>query len=110
MALDEKLAQRVREALKGKRSISEKKMFGGLCFLHQGNMLGGVDNQGRLMVRVGPAQYDKALKYKHAREMDFTGRPLKGMVYVEPAGFKSKADLAKWLEMGLAFTKTLPKK
>lgn len=110
MAYDEKLAEKVRRILKGKRGISEKKMFGGLCFLHHGNMLCGVDNKSRLMVRVGADNYPKALKTKHAREMDFTGRPLKGMIYVDPEGTRNKAGLTKWIEMGLNFTRTLPRK
>lgn len=113
MGFDEQLAKKIEEALKGKRGIRgivQKKMFGGLCFLHNGNMLCGVDNKSRLMVRVGPAQYEKALKMKHAKEMDFTGRSLKGMIYVDPEGAKSARDIARWIDIGLNFTKTLPKK
>lgn len=110
MAVDETLAKRIEAALSGKKGISSKKMFGGLCFLHNGNMLCGVDNRARLMVRVGPEQYEDALAKEHAREMDFTGRPLKGMVYVEPEGFATDEALAGWIEMGLRFTGTLPAK
>lgn len=110
MAYDEKLALKVRTALQGKRGIKEQKMFGGLCFLHNGNMLCGVDKEHKLMVRVGPEQYEKALKIKHAREMDFTGKPLKGLVYVAAEGYRTKTMLAKWIDMGLRFTNTLPAK
>lgn len=110
MAYDEALAQRIEQSLAGTKGITSKKMFGGLAFLHHGNMLCGVDNKHNLMLRVGPEQYDKALKHKYAREMDFTGRPLKGMIYIEPAGFKNQTSLDKWINMGLAFTTSLPKK
>ena len=107
---DEKLAEKVRLSLKGKHGISEKKMFGGLCFLHNGNMLCGVDNKSQLMVRVGADKYDSAIKLKHARKMDFTGKSLKGMIYVDSDGTRTQASLAKWITMGLEFTTTLPKK
>ena len=110
MAFDEKLAARIETIFDGNRGITKKEMFGGLCFLHFGNMLCGVDNKSQLMVRAGAEQYEKALAMKHASKMDFTGRPLKGMVYVAPEGIKTKRDLTKWLNMGLRFTETLPKK
>ena len=83
MAYDEYLAERIRKALKRRKGITEKKMFGGICLLLDGNMVGGVVNDD-LMVRVGPDGYEDALKQPHARPMDFTGKPLKGMVYVGP--------------------------
>lgn len=110
MAHDEKLNQRIREVLKGTRGISERNMFGGICFMHHGNMMCGSDLKHGLMVRVGSDKYADVLKLKHARKMDFTGRPLKGMIFVDPEGYKTKASLAKWMEKGFAFTKTLPKK
>ena len=110
MALDEKLNDRIRQVLKGKRGITEKKMFGGLCFMHNGNMLCGCDLKNGLSVRVGPEQYEKALGLKHVREMDFTGKPLKGLIFVNEDGYKSKKALERWVEMGLQFTKTLPPK
>lgn len=110
MAQDEMLNLRIRGLLKGKRGIKEKAMFGGLCFMHHGNMLCGVSLQHGLMVRVGPDQYESALKLKHAEEMDFTGRPMKGFISAEPDGFRTQPGLKKWIELGLAFTKTLPRK
>ncbi len=110
MAYDEKLNQRIREALKGKRGIAEKNMFGGLCFFHNGNMLCGADQKHGLMVRVGPEQYEDTLKLKHARKMDITGNPMKGLIFVDSDGYKTKALLIKWINKGLAFTRTLPKK
>lgn len=110
MGFDEKLAKKVEVSLKGKRGITNKKMFGGLCFLHNGNMLRGVDNKSRLMVRVGPEQHEKIMKLKHAKKMDFTGKALKGMIYVGAEGTKTTRDITRWVDMGLNFTKTLPKK
>lgn len=110
MAYDEKLAARVEDVLAPTQGITKKKMFGGLAFMHNGNMLCGVDSKKNLMLRVGPELYEKALKRKHAREMDFTGRALKGMVYIDPAGCKTKRSLTQWIDLGLTFTGTLPKK
>ncbi len=110
MAHDEKLNQRIREILNGQKGIKEQNMFGGLSFMHKGNMLCGCDAKHGLSVRVGPDKYDETLKLKHARKMDITGVPMKGLVFVEPAGYKTKAMLTQWIERGMAFTKTLPKK
>ena len=109
MAYDEKLADRTRDRLKGKRGITEKKMFGGLCFMMNGHMVCGVEKD-NLVVRVGPDQYDWALKQKHARPMDFTGRPLKGFVYVAPQGYKTLSSLKKWLDLATDFVDSLPSK
>lgn len=63
-----------------------------------------------LMLRVGPEKYEKALSEKHVMPMDFTGKPLKGYVYVEPLGFKTEKSIKKWIERGIEFVKTLPPK
>ena len=99
----------MRATLKARRGISEKKMFGGLSFLLRGNLCCGIAS-GELMVRVGPDAYEKALARKHARPMDFTGKPLKGYVYVAPEGIRSQRELRGWIEQGLAFARTLPPK
>ena len=109
MAYDEGLAQRVREALSDQSAVIEKKMFGGLAFMVDGHMCCGVTRE-TLMVRVGPDAYEAALARPHARPMDFTGRPLKGMVYVDREGHEEDEDLQSWVERGLAFTNTLPAK
>jgi TfoX/Sxy family transcriptional regulator of competence genes len=87
----------------------EKKMFGGLCFMVNGNMCCGLTSTA-FMVRVGPAQYEKALAQPQARPLDFTGRPLAGMVYVGPAGYRSEAALAKWVQRGVDYVSALPAK
>jgi TfoX/Sxy family transcriptional regulator of competence genes len=109
VAYDEKLAERVRRALAGKRGVTERRMFGGLAFMLRGNMFVGVESD-RLMVRVGPAKYDEALKKPHAREMDFTGRPLRGYVYVDRDGFATAPALRAWIDRAIDFAKTLPAK
>ena len=109
MAFDERLAQRVRETLGRARSITEQRMFGGLCFLVNGNMCCGVERD-RLVVRVGPKQYEQALSKPHARPMDFTGRPLTGFVYVSAKGYRTAASLKAWVSYGLDFAKSLPSK
>ena len=109
MAYDEQLAGRVRDVLARRKDVSEKKMFGGLSFMLGGNMCCGVDKD-NLMVRVGPEQYETALAQPHARPMDFTGRPLKGMVYVDPEGYRTDAALAAWVKRGVDFAASLPAK
>lgn len=73
-------------------------------------MLCGADIKYGLSVRVGPEQYEKILKLKHTKKMDITGKPMKGLIFVDPAGYKTNASLSKWIERGLVYTKTLPKK
>ena len=108
MPYDEKLVERVRGVLAGK-AVEERKMFGGLTFMVQGNMCCGVAGN-RLMVRVGPEKYDEALGQKHAQLMDFTGRPMKGFVFVGSEGLASDKDLAAWVQRGVEFALSLPAK
>lgn len=109
MAYDERLAARVRDAVGSRRGVTEKKMFGGLAVMLDGNMAVGVIDAD-LMVRVGPDGYDAALKKAHARPMDFTGKPLKGMVYVGPQGVRTKKQLESWVARGVEHAASLPKK
>ena len=109
MAYDEKLAERVRRALSGREGLSERKMFGGIAYMLDGNMFCGIVKD-QLMVRVGPERYDDALARPHAAPMDFTGRAMRGMVYVEPEGCRSDEVLQWWVGQGLAFAATLPAK
>ncbi len=102
MSYDEDLATRVRALLSARDDVVEKKMFGGLCFIVSGAMCCGLTKTD-FMVRVGAAHYDEALTQPHARPMDFTGRPLKGMVYVAPEGLRTDEALARWLRRGLEF-------
>jgi hypothetical protein len=102
MSYDERLAERIRTCLAARTDVVEKKMFGGLCFMVGGAMCCGLTKTD-FMVRVGPDRYDEALAEPHARPMDFTGRPLKGMVYVSPQGIRTDAALARWVRRGLEF-------
>ena len=109
MAYDEVLAGRIRSVLDQQPGLVEKKMFGGVAFLVQGNMACGV-HKDMLIVRVGPDAYDETMKYPHTRPFDMTGKAMKGWVMVEPGGFTSQADLQEWVAAGLDFALTLPPK
>ena len=109
MAFDEGLAERVRTMLDEFEGVSERKMFGGLCFMCEGNMCVGIVGD-ELMVRVGSDGYEAALASPHAREMDFTGRSMRGMVYVDELGISEDDDLGGWIGRGVEFASSLPPK
>ncbi|MEI8105060.1 MAG: TfoX/Sxy family protein [Actinomycetes bacterium] len=109
MAYDEGLAERVRLLVDDEPGISERRMFGGLCFLAYGNMCFGIVDS-ELMVRVGPDGYEASLAKPHARQMDFTGRAMRGLVYVDEEGVAEDDDLVEWLRRGLDFAQSLPPK
>jgi len=109
LAYDETLAARIRGALAPRDDIDERKMFGGLAFLMRGNMCCGVVGD-TLMLRLGNEGAAQALAEPHTRPMDFTGRPLKSMVYVGPAGIAADADLKSWVGRAVAFADSLPPK
>jgi TfoX/Sxy family transcriptional regulator of competence genes len=109
VAYDEALADRVRDALAPRADLSERKMFGGIAFTIGGNMaLGVIDDQ--LMVRLDHADAERALDEPHVRPMDFTGRPMKGMVFVDAEGTEADGDLAGWVDAGADFAASLPPK
>jgi TfoX/Sxy family transcriptional regulator of competence genes len=108
MAYDEHLAARVRTLLANRTDVSERKMFGGLTFMIAGNMCCGV-NGDELIVRLGPDREDAALARPHARPMDFTGRPMRGFVTVQPEGLKG-AQLKRWVREAVARAASLPPK
>jgi TfoX/Sxy family transcriptional regulator of competence genes len=109
MAFDEALADRVREALAARPELSERRMFGGIAFMIGGNMAVGVIDDD-LMVRLDPNDVEQALSEPNTRPMDFTGRPMKGMVFVEAAGTAADDDLAGWVDTGADFAASLPPK
>jgi TfoX/Sxy family transcriptional regulator of competence genes len=109
MAYDEGLAQRIREHLDDRFDVTEKKMFGGVAFMLGGNMCCGVVAD-ELMVRVGRDAYQDSLALPHAREMDFTGRPMRGMIYVGIEGIDADEDLAAWVDRGVGFASSLSAK
>lgn len=107
MAFDQGVAQIVRETLTYQHGVTEKKMFGGLAFMVHGHMCVGIVGS-ELMVRVGPEGYEDALAQPHARKMDFTGKAMRGFVYVTQEGFEWDADLKAWIKRALKFVMTLP--
>jgi TfoX N-terminal domain len=109
MAYDEGLAERLRDVFNERYGVTEKKMFGGLAFMLQGHMCVGILGDS-LMARVGPDRYEGALRQAHVRPMDFTGKPMRGYVFVDPDGLESDADLATWLNLCAEFVTTLPPK
>ena len=104
------LVDRVRTLLQSEPGLTEKKMFGGYCFLIHGHMVCGVTGKNDLMFRVGKDRYEESLKRPGARAMDFTGRPMKSMVFVDPNSTSDEEDLARWIECALDFVRTLPEK
>ena len=108
MAYDLKLAERIRSQLNGSPFV-EKKMFGGVGFLVNGNMACGV-NKDDLIVRVDPDKHNTLLKKPHVRPFDMTGRPMKGWLVVETAGVKTDKQLSTWIQEGVEFASTLPPK
>ena len=109
MAFDESLAARIRDALARRKNIEERKMFGCLCFLLNGNALAGVWKD-RLIARVGPDEGEAALLEPHVRAFDITGKPMRNWVLVEPEGIEDDSQLKDWIERATKFVKTLPKK
>ncbi len=109
MAYDETLAGRIGAALAGYPDVIEQKMFGGIAFMIRGNLACGVVGD-ELMVRVGAEAHDAALAQPHARPMDFTGRPMKGLVYVGADGIADDTDLARWVRQGASYAASLPPK
>lgn len=109
MAFDEITARRIREILSEECAAVERRMFGGLAFMVNGHMCCGVVGED-LVVRIGPRRHVSGLSEPYVREMDFTGRPMKGIVYVSPPGYRSKANLRKWIRRSLRFVSSLPAK
>jgi TfoX/Sxy family transcriptional regulator of competence genes len=109
VAYDEGVAERIRDVLADDPDVTERQMFGGIAFLCAGNMSVGIVGED-LMVRVGKEAFTDALARPFAREMDFTGRPSKGMVYVAPEGIAEDDDLRAWIARGTTYARSLPPK
>jgi TfoX/Sxy family transcriptional regulator of competence genes len=108
MPVDEDLGERMRIALAGTGAVREVRMFGGLCFMLNGNMVAGTSKRG-LMVRVGKEQQSDALSRPGAKRMEMTGRPMEGYVFVDPPPTDDRS-LQDWLALAVAFVNTLPPK
>ena len=109
MSYNEELGQRMRVHLATMRGIQEKKLFGDIGFLINGNMACGV-HRDDLIVRVGDADYEAALRLKHVKVFDMTGRPMKGWITVQKPGYASDAALHGWIAKSIRFAKSLPPK
>jgi TfoX/Sxy family transcriptional regulator of competence genes len=106
VAYDEDLADRVRAVLPPGAAVTERQMFGGLAFLLGGHMFCGVVKDS-LMVRLGPQDADRALDQPHVRPMDFTGRPMRSMVFVDPLGLRGDM-LRQWVDAAIGYADSLP--
>jgi TfoX/Sxy family transcriptional regulator of competence genes len=110
MAYDEDLANRIRELLGSERSVEEKRMFGGLAFLINGNMSVAASGQGGLLVRVPPDDTDKLLERDHVSAMVMAGREARGWLRVDTDGVKTKRQLQSWVTRGVGYARSLPAK
>jgi hypothetical protein len=110
VAYDTDLADRIREIIGNERSLSEKKMFGGLAFLIQGNLAVSASGKGGLLVRVDPAQTDKLAAQQHASIAIMGGRALDGWLRVTPDGVRTKRQLERWATRGVEYARSLPPK
>jgi hypothetical protein len=110
MAYDEDLANRIRELMAAERSVTEKKMFGGLAFLIGGHMAVAASGKGGLMVRVDPEETDKLAARPHAGPFEMRGKPMQGWLRVGPEGVRTKRQLEPWVKRGVACARSLPPK
>src|SRR5947199_5759411 len=109
MAFNKVLAERIRHRLERRKNVEEKKMFGGIGFLLNGNLLVGVWKDS-LIVRLGPEEGDEALKEPHVKEFNITGRAMKGWLLVAPEGVKDDEQLSAWVQRAVKFVGKLPAK
>lgn len=109
MAFDERLAERIRSSLGRRKGLVEKKMFGGVAFLLNGNMCVGV-HKSDLIVRLAPEETDAALAQPNTRRFDLTGRPMKGWILVQSAGLNTEAKLRTWVQVAVEYATALPAK
>ena len=102
MAYDENLVDRIREILSEHRNVEEKKMMGGICFMVNEKMCVGILKD-ELMARIDPTIYESALELNGCREMNFTGKPMKGYIYVNEEGIETQKDLTYWIQLCVDF-------
>jgi TfoX/Sxy family transcriptional regulator of competence genes len=110
VAYDEELAGRIRERLGDDAGVAERKMFGGLAFLVGGNMAVAASGQGGLLVRVDPAESDQLVAETNARPMEMRGREMQGWLRVDSDDVRTAPALARWVELGVAYARSLPAK
>jgi TfoX/Sxy family transcriptional regulator of competence genes len=110
VAYDEDLADRIRGLLGSEPELTERKMFGGLAFLIGGNMAVAASGQGGMLVRVDPAESDTLVARTNARLMEMRGRQMQGWLRVDPEDVRTRRQLAKWVELGSTYARSLPAK
>ena len=110
MAYDEELANRIREAVQGEPGLSERRMFGGLAFLVNGNMAVSASSQGGLLVRIDPAQAESLVHEQHVRRFEMRGRELDGWLRVDLEALETDDELQRWVGHGLAHARSLTPK
>ena len=108
MVYNEETANRMRKLILRHRGITEKKMFGGVSFLLKGKMCCGLIKDD-LVIRINPDEQNRMLKKRGVRPMDFTGRPMKGFIYVDHSGYKTDKILYDWIKIGMNYVNTLKK-
>jgi TfoX/Sxy family transcriptional regulator of competence genes len=110
VAYDEDLANRIRELLADEQGVVEKKMFGGLAFLIDGNMSVSASGQGGLLLRCDPEQTDALVAKPHAARFEMRGRAMDGWLRLDPEGLRRKRDLERWVAVGVTYARSLPPK
>jgi TfoX/Sxy family transcriptional regulator of competence genes len=110
VAYDEDLANRIRELVLSQAGVTEKRMFGGLAFLIDGNMSVSASGQGGLLLRVDPAETDVLLGKPHAHPFEMRGRVMQGWLRVDADGLRTKRQLERWVARGVAYARSLPSK
>jgi TfoX/Sxy family transcriptional regulator of competence genes len=110
MAYDEELADRIREVVGGEQGLTEKRMFGGLAFLINGNMAVSASSQGGLLLRVDPARTASLVKEPDVRRFQMRGREMDGWLRVDAAAVETDAELRQWVSHGVAYARALPAK
>jgi TfoX/Sxy family transcriptional regulator of competence genes len=110
MAYDVHLADRIRESVEGEPGLTEKRMFGGLGFMVNGNMAVAASSEGGLLLRVDPAEGESLIAQEHVRPMEMRGREMTGWLRVDPPALDSDADLKRWVDVGVSYARSLPAK
>jgi TfoX/Sxy family transcriptional regulator of competence genes len=110
MAYDAELADRIRDRVQGEPGLSEKRMFGGLAFLVHGNMAVAASSQGGLLLRIDPADAESLTGRPHARRFEMRGREMDGWLRVDPEALGPDDELSRWVDIGLAYARSLPAK
>jgi TfoX/Sxy family transcriptional regulator of competence genes len=110
VAYDEDLASRIRELVSSEVGLTEKRMFGGLAFLINGNMSVSASSQGGLLLRVDPDETDALLQEPHAHPFEMRGRTMRGWLRIDPEGAQTKRELQRWVQRGVSYARSLPSK